>query len=74
MRSWGRLVVSGVASTAADPAWYSEGRADWSEMSFYAQHRGQPRPQNDTWVAACCLAFEVPLATLNVKDYKDFVE
>lgn len=46
----------------------------WGEMSAYAQRRGRPRPQNDTWIAACCLAFEVPLATLNVKDYEDFVE
>lgn len=46
----------------------------WGEMSAYAQRRGRPRPQNDTWIAACCLAFGVPLATLNVKDYKDFAE
>lgn len=46
----------------------------WGEMSAYAQRRGRPRPQNDTWIAACCLAFEVPLATLNVKDYEDFME
>ncbi|MTD53869.1 type II toxin-antitoxin system VapC family toxin [Amycolatopsis sp. RM579] len=46
----------------------------WGEMSAYAQRRGRPRPQNDTWIAACCLAFEVPLATLNVKDYEDFAE
>jgi len=46
----------------------------WGEMSAYAQRRGRPRPQNDTWIAACSLAFEVPLATLNVKDYEDFVE
>lgn len=46
----------------------------WGEMSAYAQRRGRPRPQNDTWIAACCLAFEIPLATLNVKDYEDFVE
>jgi predicted nucleic acid-binding protein len=26
------------------------------------------------WIAACCLAYEVPLATLNFKDYKDFKE
>jgi predicted nucleic acid-binding protein len=44
----------------------------WGEMSAYAQRRGRPRPQNDTWIAACCLAFEIPLATLNVKDFEDF--
>jgi predicted nucleic acid-binding protein len=26
------------------------------------------------WIAACCLAHQVPLATLNVKDYQDFTE
>jgi toxin FitB len=29
---------------------------------------------NDMWVAACCLAEDVPLATRNVKDYADFTE
>jgi predicted nucleic acid-binding protein len=29
---------------------------------------------NDTWIAACCLAHGVPLATQNVKDFTDFVE
>lgn len=24
-----------------------------------------PRPVNDTWVAACCIAYDLPLATLN---------
>ena len=23
------------------------------------------------WIAACCLAYEAPLATLNLKDYVD---
>lgn len=32
------------------------------------------RPQNDTWIAACCLIYDLPLATLNAKDFKDFVE
>lgn len=36
--------------------------------------REHPRPQNDTWVAACCLVYGLPLATLNVKDFKDFAE
>jgi predicted nucleic acid-binding protein len=35
---------------------------------------GRPRPVNDTWVAACCLAYDLPLATLNVKDFADFAE
>jgi predicted nucleic acid-binding protein len=26
------------------------------------------------WVAACCIAHDVPLATLNTKDYADFTQ
>jgi len=36
--------------------------------------RGRPRPANDTWIAVCCLVCEVPLATLNIKDFADFAE
>lgn len=46
----------------------------WGEIAASAERRGRPRPQNDTWVAACCLAYELPLATLNVKDFSDFAE
>ncbi len=27
---------------------------------------------NDMWVAACCLVEQLPLATLNTKDFEDF--
>jgi toxin FitB len=46
----------------------------WGEISAHATRRGRPRPQNDTWIAACCLAYDLPLATLNVKDFRDFAE
>jgi predicted nucleic acid-binding protein len=46
----------------------------WGEIQAYAQLRGRPRPVNDSWVAACCLARELPLATVNIKDYADFAE
>jgi toxin FitB len=36
-----------------------------------AQLRGRPRPQNDTWIAACCLRYQVPLVTLNTADVSD---
>ena len=48
--------------------------AVWGRLSAAAIHRGRPRPVNDMWIAACCLAYEVPLATLNLKDYEDFKE
>ena len=46
----------------------------WGEIQAYAQLRGRPRPANDSWIAACCLARELPLATFNVKDFADFAE
>jgi len=46
----------------------------WGRLSAAAIRRGRPRPVNDMWVAACCLAYELPLATLNLKDYEDFRE
>jgi toxin FitB len=29
---------------------------------------------NDSWVAACCPAYDLPLATRNVGDFNDFAE
>lgn len=33
---------------------------------------GRPRPVNDSWIAACCLAHDLPLATFNAKDFADY--
>ncbi len=46
----------------------------WGEIQAHAQLRGRPRPVNDSWIAACCLVRELPLATLNIKDYVDYTE
>lgn len=46
----------------------------WGQVQARAQLRGRPRPQNDTWIAACCLIDDLPLATLNRKDFDDFAE
>lgn len=46
----------------------------WGEIVAYADRRGRPRPLNDSWIAACCLAYDLPLATLNVADSADFVD
>jgi predicted nucleic acid-binding protein len=48
--------------------------AIWGEIQAHARLRGRPRPINDSWIAACCIARELPLATLNIKDYADFAE
>lgn len=46
----------------------------WGRISAEARRRGRPRPANDSWIAACCLARDFPLATFNVKDFDDFAE
>lgn len=46
----------------------------WGQISAGARGRGRPRPVNDSSIAACCLAHDLPLATGNVKDYEDFAE
>lgn len=47
---------------------------EWGEILAYAGKRGRPRPVNDSWIAACCLVHDVPLATLNVGHFSDFVD
>jgi predicted nucleic acid-binding protein len=46
--------------------------ATWGRPSAAATRAGQPRPVNDMWIAACCLTHDLPLATLNLKDYAYF--
>lgn len=46
----------------------------WGELQARAQHRGRPRPVNDSWIAACCLVNRAPLATYNTKDFADFAQ
>ena len=48
--------------------------ASWGQLQARAQLRGRPRSHNDTWIAACCLVDNLPLATLNTKDFADFAE
>jgi toxin FitB len=46
----------------------------WGEIQGNAHLRGRPRPVNDSWIAACCLAHDLPLATFNTKDFSDYAE
>ncbi|MCO1581236.1 type II toxin-antitoxin system VapC family toxin [Crossiella sp. SN42] len=77
LRSWGTpkrhrleqwLAAKPVLPYAADIA------RTWGQLAAYAVRRGRPRPHNDMWIAACCLAYGLPLATLNIKDFADFAE
>ncbi|MDQ2708279.1 MAG: type II toxin-antitoxin system VapC family toxin [Actinomycetota bacterium] len=46
----------------------------WGQICADAKQRGRTHPVNDSWIAACCLANELPLATLNTKDFADLAE
>lgn len=46
----------------------------WGRLAAAGQMRGRTRPQNDTWVAACCIRYGVPLLTFNQKDFADFAQ
>jgi len=63
-----------LAGSASQVPYTDKIARNWGEISAHATRRGRPRPQNDTWIAACCLAYDLPLATLNVKDFRDFAE
>jgi toxin FitB len=77
MRSWGRRSreeleqwLSHVVVLDSDEAT----SRTWGRISAEARRRGRARPANDSWIAACCLARGLPLATLNLKDFEDFAE
>ena len=77
MQSWGRRSreeleqwLDRVVALDSDEA---TSRA-WGRISAEARRRGRARPANDTWIAACCLAHGLPLATLNLKEFTDFAE
>ena len=75
VRSWGANTRSGLdARIAARPVvpYDVEVARSWARLSARAQQRGRRRPQNDTWVAACCIRHGLPLITLNKKDFEDF--
>jgi toxin FitB len=75
LRSWGPRRLAELAEWRQHVAVleYDEAVAiTWGQLQARAQQRGRPRPVNDTWIVACCLVDELPLATLNTKDFGDF--
>jgi toxin FitB len=75
-RSWGRKTLIGIDSWLGrvPKLWSDEAISrTWGRLSAETRRAGRPRPINDMWIAACCIAEGLPLATLNVKDYEDFV-
>ncbi|MDX3455691.1 type II toxin-antitoxin system VapC family toxin [Streptomyces sp. ME02-8801-2C] len=46
----------------------------WGRLAAAGHKAGRPQPNNDMWIAAACLTHDLPLATLNLKDYRYFQE
>lgn len=83
LTQWVRLRLWGTQRHARLASWLSglpviQGDTDvatvWGEVSAQAVQDGRPRPTNDSWIAACCLTYGLPLATLNAKDFAYYVE
>ena len=78
---WAEVRSWGVRNRTELEAWivrrpvipYDEAVArTWAQLAAGAQRRGRPRPQNDTWVAACCVRHRLGLVTMNRRDFVDF--
>ena len=80
LRDWGPQRVAGLARWRERVAvlQYDEAVAvKWGQLQARAQQRGRPRPATATertWIAACCLVDDLPLAPLNTKDFAGFAE
>lgn len=81
LRKWARIRDWAPHNLARLQTWLDatpliEGDADvaamYGELAAAHVRRGRPRPENDAWIAACCLVHDLPLMTLNVKDFADF--
>jgi predicted nucleic acid-binding protein len=44
----------------------------WGRITAEARLRGRPAPVADSWIAASCLAWDLPLVTYNRSDFADF--
>jgi toxin FitB len=72
IREYGRLVDWLTLRTVAEcdrAVWFLYGR-----LSARAELRGRPQSADDTWIAACCISYGLPLVTRNVKHFVDFAE
>jgi predicted nucleic acid-binding protein len=65
---------SGLAATSVLLPFDEAIAVKWGQLQANAQLRGRARPVNDSWIAACCLVHELPLATFNTKDFADYAE
>lgn len=48
--------------------------AIYGQITGRAQNRGRRRPVNDSWIAACCVRYDLPLLTANRRHFQDFAD
>ena len=75
IRDWGEARRKALRDWMAEHTVLCGGEATaevFGVISAASQRRGRPRSDNDTWIAACCIARKLALVTLNVKDFQDF--
>jgi len=46
----------------------------WARITVAAQRAGSPPPANDSWIAAGCLSYGLPLATQDKRHYRYFAD
>ena len=46
----------------------------WGRITSSAKRAGRTPQTNDSWIAACCLAYGVPLLTNNARDFQYFAD
>lgn len=72
---WGAVARGGMELWLARRTilpYHPEVARTWGTIAARAQLRGRRRPENDTWVAACCIHAGLPLLTQNRRDFEDF--
>lgn len=77
MRHWGRRTRDELEHRLNDVLILDSNESvsrTWGQIYADAKQRGRTSPVNDSWITACCLANDLPLATLNIKDFADFAE
>ena len=65
LRQWGpirRAELAGWLATRPTLPYTDDVARLRGEISAHATRRGRPRPQNDPWIAAACLAYDLPRA------------
>lgn len=73
--SWGptrRAALHGWLDEVATLPYHENVAHTWGLISAHAHRRGHRSDSNDSWIAATCLAYGLPLTTLNIKHYDTF--